>query len=444
MIAMTTRKLLLTAVFAFLAGGGAAVLLISQYRSGGAGDAGSVKDEERPTYHCPMHPTMTSEHPGQCPICQMNLVPTRADRAGGGASAAEPAGEAGGSPTSGDRASVHIDAQKQQLIGVTFATAEKRPLKRTVSTVGRVTYDERRLHHVHTKVSGWIEHLYAGTTGELVTKGQALMTIYSPELLASQEEYLLALRAKERLEASSDEDVARTGGELAASARRRLMLFDMTEEQIAELERTGVASRTTILYSPATGHIIERMVNHGEKIDPGTTVLDITDLSHVWVLADVYEYELPLVKIGQSATMTLSYLPGRTFAGRVTFIHPFLSGNTRTVKVRLEFANPDLMLRPEMFARVALEAAGGEGLVVPTSAIVGTGTRDIVFVDRGGGHFEPRDVTLGTRLDDATEILAGLEEGERVVASGNFLIDSESRLKSALEASSAPPPAHVH
>ena len=444
MIAMTTRKLLLTGLFAFLAGGGM-VLLISQYRTGDAGDAAATQDREAPLYHCPMHPAMVSEHPGQCPICQMNLVPTRADRAGQ-PSPAQPTGEAGDAPAADARASVHIDAQKQQLIGVTFATVEKRPLRQVVNTIGRVTYDERLLHHVHTKVSGWIEHLYAGTTGELVTKGQALMTIYSPELLASQEEYLLALRARERLEASSDESVARTGAELVDSARRRLSLFDMTEKQIAELERTRVASRTTVLYSPATGHIIERMVNHGEKIDPGTTVLDITDLSHVWVLADIYEYELALVKVGQRATMTLSYVPGRTFEGKVTFIHPFLSENTRTVKVRLEFDNNDLMLRPEMFAKVTLEAAGGETLVVPTSAIVGTGTRDIVFVDRGGGHFEPRAVTLGTRLAGSTEILAGLVEGERIVASGNFLIDSESRLKSALEASPAPaqPPAHVH
>jgi len=218
----------------------------------------------------------------------------------------------------------------------------------------------------------------------------------------------------------------------------------MSAAQIAELEKTGVASRTTVLYSPATGHIIERMVNHGEKIDPGTTVLDITDLSHVWVQADVYEYELPFVKVGQKATMTLSYLRGRTFSGKVTFIHPFLSEDTRTVKVRLEFDNPDMTLRPEMFAKVSLEAAGGEGLVVPTSAIVGTGSRDIVFVDLGEGHFEPRVVTLGTRLADDTEILSGLTEGERVVASGNFLIDSESRLKSALEDSTNPSPAAGH
>lgn len=441
MMALSTRRLLLTAVFAFLAGGGLAALLISQYRTGDAGEP--AKAEGAALYHCPMHPAMVSEHPGQCPICQMNLVPTRADRGG-----QPPAGtetQAGGAATApGDRATVFIPPQKQQLIGVTFATVEKRPLARTVDTIGRVTYDERLLHHVHTKVSGWIEHLYAGTTGELVTKGQPLMTIYSPELLATQEEYLLALRARDRLTASSDPDVARTGSELVQSARRRLALFDVSEAQIAELEKSGVASRTTILYSPATGHIIERMVNHGEQIDPGTTVLDITDLSHVWVLADVYEYELPFVKVGQKATMTLSYLHGRTFAGKVTFIHPFLSEDTRTVKVRLEFDNPDLTLRPQMFAKVSLEAAGGEALVVPTSAIVGTGSRDIVFVDRGEGHFEPRVVTLGTRLADDTEILSGLAEGERVVASGNFLIDSESRLKSALEESTNPTPAASH
>ncbi len=476
-----TRKsfVALMAVLALLvlaAGAAGAVYLWN-----GAGTASTSHQTATQRYHCPMHPTMVSDRPGDCPICGMRMVPIEAgevaaqesegpvkktlyrstmnpaeisDRPGKDSMGMEmvpveieepAAGHRAGLP---GRAVVKISAGKQQLIGVKTSLVKRQHLTRTIRTVGRVTFDETRLHHVHTKVSGWIEHLYTDTTGALVKKGQPLLTLYSPELVASQQEYLLALRARDRMATGSLDSVRAAGDELVASARKRLLLFDLAEEQIAALETSGEAPRTTTLYAPMSGHVISKNVSHGERIDPGTALLDLADLSHVWVLADVYEYELPFVSQEQKASMTLSYLPGRTFDGKVTFIYPVLTEATRTVKVRLEFDNPDLILKPEMYAQVELFSDLGEKLVSPDSAVISTGERDIAFVDRGDGYFEPRELRLGARLPDAVEVLEGLSEGERVLTSGNFLVDSESKMKAALSAAGgggpADLPAHQH
>lgn len=422
---------------------------------------GAVK---RNGYHCAMHPTMISDKPDACPICQMRMVLDHDEEPGSGG--ALPAGERKvvyrstmnptefsdkpgndsmgmamvaeeaeeRSPEGPDvegRVSVKISPEKRQLIGVRTAVVERKSLTKTIRTVGRVTFDETRLHHVHTKVGGWIERLYANT-GEVVEKGQPLLTIYSPELLASAQEYLLALRARDRLAGSSMPSVKASGDDLVESARRRLLLYDLTEDQIDDLAKAGEAPRTTTIYAPMTGHVIMRNVTHGEKIDSGTALLDLADLSRVWVLADVYEYELPFVHEGQAATMSLSYLPGRTFEGRITLIYPVLEEATRTVKVRLEFPNPGLSLKPDMYADVEIRASMGEKLTVPESAVISTGERDLAFVDRGGGYFEPRTLTLGLRLPDGFEVIAGLAEGEKVLVSANFFVDSESTLKAAL------------
>jgi len=234
--------------------------------------------------------------------------------------------------------------------------------------------------------------------------------------------------------------VAASGEQLVASARRRLQLYDLTPGQIAALESGGEVTRATTIYAPMTGYVIAKNVTHGERIEPGTTLLDLADLSRLWVLADIYEYEVPFVRQGQKATMTLSYLPGRTFEGRVAFVYPVLSEQSRTVKARLEFANPDLTLKPEMYAEVRLESDLGEKLVVPAGAVISTGERDIVFRDLGDGLLEPREVKIGARLENSVEVVEGLSEGDLVVASGNFLVDSESKLKAALGAAGA----HVH
>ena len=397
--------------------------------------AASVKKSTR--YYCAMHPSIISDKPGQCPICQMRLIPME-DEHGQHAAASSPAAPVPLQTVAG-RAPVHVSAEKQQLIGVRTSPAGMQPLVRTIRAVGRVEIDERRLHHVHTKVGGWIERFEANATGELVHKGQPLLSIYSPELLASQQEYLLALEARRRLTGATIPSVAGSGDELVASARRRLSLYDLTEDQISKLERTGEAERTMTLYAPMTGHIVARNVTHGEKIEPGTTLLDLADLSHVWILADIYEYEVPFVQVGQKAVISLSYLPARLFAGTIAFIQPFVSDTTRTVRVRIELDNPDLELKPGMFGQVELRSDLGTRLVIPDSAIISTGEREVVFVARGEGYFEPRELTLGVRLADTVEVLSGLAEGDRVLTSGNFLIDSESKLKAALGATTGSP-----
>lgn len=451
----------------------------SRRDAGGGGTA--TPAEKRSLYHCPMHPAMVSEKPGDCPICQMRMVqadePAASEAASGtpresgrkkviyrstmnpGEVSEHPGkdsmgmdmvpvevdeeGSAGATGVEG-LARVQISPRKQQLIGVRTGRVERLPFVRTLRTVGRVTADETRLHHVHTKIEGWVEKLHVNATGEKVRKGQPLLSIYSPELLATQEEYLLALRAQSEAAEGPLPEMTRGGAALVESARRRLLLFDFTPEQIEDLEKTRTASRDVTLFSPISGHVLQRNVTQGEKIGPDTTLLDIADLSQVWVLASIYEYELPFVKAGQTATMTLSYLPGKTYRGRVGLIYPVLEGATRTVQVRLELANPDLDLKPEMYAQVEIQSDLGERIGVPLTAVLSSGSRDIVFVAQGDGYFEPREVRTGLRLPDVVEIVEGLTEGETVVTSGNFLVDSESKLKAALEAAAAPKPAPEH
>jgi Cu(I)/Ag(I) efflux system membrane fusion protein len=399
-----------------------------------------------------MHPTMVAEQPGDCPICGMRLVPMEGPPSTSAPPQSE-TGQADAPPRSGveGQAAVQVPTRKQQLIGVRTVTATRAPTVRSIRTVGRVVPDETRLHHVHTKIEGWVEMLHVNATGEKVRAGQPLLSIYSPELVATQQEFLLALRSRRELPAGALPEVARGADELVESARRRLLLFDFTQEQIDQLESTGEASRTVTMFSPISGYVLARNVTHGQKIDSSMNLLDIGDLSEIWVTASIYEYELPFVRVGQPATMTLSYLPGETYRGRVGLVYPALDLATRTVQVRLQFGNPRLELKPDMYTNVELESDLGERLTVPESAVLSSGTRNIVFVDRGEGYFEPREVQVGLRLPDAVEILAGLSEGESVVASGNFLIDSESKLKAALEAAAgrrtkapAPAPEHRH
>jgi multidrug efflux pump subunit AcrA (membrane-fusion protein) len=455
---IVSRQLLIgVAIGAALAVAAGALFLQRGPKTPPGGGPAMPSEARRALYHCPMHPTMVSDRPGDCPICGMRMVPMEEDAPAAGGqppagaeaspgAAAGVAADAGPAPEVEGLATVRIPVRKQQLIGVRTTVATRRPFVRTQRTVGRVTADETRLHHVHTKISGWVEQLHVNATGEKVRAGQPLLTIYSPELLATQEEYLLALRARGGLDAGGLPEVARRADDLVESARRRLLLFDMTPEQIATLEGRGTAERTVTLYAPTSGHVLSRNVTHGQKIDPDTALLDIADLSRVWVMAAIYEYELPFVRLGQKARMTLSYLPGRAYDGRVTLIHPVLEEGTRTVQVRLEFANPDLDLRPGMYADVEIRSDLGEHLGLPEGAVLSSGTRHIVFVEKGEGVFEPREVRIGLRLPDAVQVIEGLREGETVVSSGTFFVDSESRLKAALEDATALPggPAHQH
>jgi multidrug efflux pump subunit AcrA (membrane-fusion protein) len=285
---------------------------------------------------------------------------------------------------------------------------------------------------VQTKVEGWVEKLYVNVTGQAVSKGQPLLSIYSPELLATQEEFLRAREAARKFSASSSPDVKSLGDDLLRSARRRLELFDVPPSFIEQLDKTGTPLRSVTLNAPAGGYVTTKDVFEGQKVEPGMELFSVTDLSRVWIEADLYEYESSAVKVGQEATLTLTSDPGTPLKGKVTFVSPFLSPESRTLKVRFEFPNPKLVLKPQMYADVSLALASAKGVVIPDSAILDTGLRKVVFVEVSQGVFEPREVQTGVRGEGKAEILAGVAEGEKVVIKANFLLDSESRLRAAL------------
>ena len=327
---------------------------------------------------------------------------------------------------------VQISPERQQLIGVKFGKVEMRPLEKVIRTVGRVDYDERKIVTVTTKFMGWIEDLYVDFTGRFVRQGEPLLTIYSPELVSTQEEYLLALRARKDLVKSPFPEVAGSGSSLAESAKRRLKLWDITDEQIRALEESGQAKKTLTLFSPFSGFVLEKSAYKGMNVMPGMALFKLADLSVVWLYADIYEYELPFIRLGQEASIQLSYIPGETFRGKAIYIYPSLNPETRTAKVRFEIPNSHERLKPEMYANVEIKVHLGQKLAVPEGAIIDTGLRQMAIIDKGSGYFEPREVKVGAKVDNYYEVIKGLKAGERVVTSANFLIDSESKLKEAV------------
>jgi membrane fusion protein, copper/silver efflux system len=334
---------------------------------------------------------------------------------------------------------VNVSPERQQLVGIRTASAEIRPMVKKIRTVGIVTYDETRVAQVFSKVEGWIEKLMANYTGKLVQKGQPLFTLYSPDLVSTQEEYLLALKAKETLGSSSIKEISVGSDSLLESAHRRLSLWDISEEQINNLEKTGKPQRTLTFFSPISGFVVKKDALQGMRVMPDKELYTITDLSTVWVNADIYEYELSYIRIGQTATIKLSYFPARNFAGKVSWISPVMDEKTRTAKVRLEFANRDFILKPEMYANVEIDIDAGRKLAVPDEAVLDSGLRKVVFLDKGEGRFEPAEVKIGDKFDGYYEVLAGLSPGERILASASFLLDSESRLKEAMGAMAGMP-----
>src|SRR5713226_5932885 len=334
---------------------------------------------------------------------------------------------------------VMVSPDKQQLIGVRTAVVERRPLEKTIRTVGSITYDETKLTRVHSKIEGWVEKLYVNYIGKLIEKDQPLFTIYSPDLLATQQEYLLALKSHERLAASSIPEVKLGAASLVEASKKRLSLWDISEKQIRDLGERGEPQRTLTLYSPHSGFVIKKDINEGMKVMPDKELYTIADLSTVWVNVDIYEYEIPLIKVGQQASLSLPYYPGQAFTGKVTYVYPYLEEKTRTVKVRLEFSNPGLKLKPEMYVNAEIKIDAGKQLAVPEEAVLDSGMRKIVFVDKGNGHFEPKEVKLGAKADGFYQVLSGLQEGERVAASSVFLLDSESRLGEAMGAMAGMP-----
>jgi membrane fusion protein, copper/silver efflux system len=329
-------------------------------------------------------------------------------------------------------APVVVDPGRQQLLGIRTTTLAKQRLAKTIRTVGLVQTDETRTSHVHVKFEGFIEELYVDYVGKTVKKGQPLFKIYSRDLLAAEQEYLSSRAALGRIPPGASIEPARAATrDLTAASRKRLELFDVPRSTLNEIERTGEAQRAITILSPQTGIVIAKEALKGIAVTPMMHLFVIADLSRVWVVADVYERDLAQVKLGQRAKLAIDAFPGRAFTGLVTFISPTLDEITRTAKVRFEFANPGLLLKPRMYATVELAVDLGEGVVVPSDAVVDTGERKIVFVAHGGGHFEPRPLKLGMALDGAYQVLEGLKEGDSIAAEGQFLLDSESRIGGA-------------
>jgi membrane fusion protein, copper/silver efflux system len=411
--------------------GGSAFLAGHSHEHGGeVAKAGSAPGEKKPTYVCPMHPTITSDHPADCPICGMKLVLVKDAAAPGGAQVSDRASSA--ARVEG-LATVNIDPQRQQLIGLRTAGVKRGAVGGSWRTVGRVAVDETRVHHVNVKVAGFAEQVYVDYVGKLVKAGEPLFTIYSPDLLSVQEEYLLALRTKKALGASG----ASAGDDLVESARQRLKLWDVPESEIERLEKTGKPKKSLTLYAPMSGVVTKKDVVMGHRLQEGDMPYEITDLREVWVLADAYESDLARLRLGMSATLSLQAFPNRTFRGKVIFVDPLLDAKTRTAKVRLSFPNPTGELRPEMFGEVTLQAPPRDGLRVPGDAVIDSGTKKVVFVALGEGKFQPREVRVGAVNADAVEIVSGLAPGEEVVTRANFLVDSESRLRASLAAMGA-------
>lgn len=364
-------------------------------------------------YQSPMDPSYISEKPGKSPM-GMDLVPVY---------------EGEETP----EGTVKIDPTTVQNIGVRSEIIAKRVLKRDIRTVGRVTYDEQKVAYINTKVGGWIEKLYVDYEGQEVKKGDPLLEIYSPELVSTQEEYLLALEYHQKLKESNIEEISSRSRTLLESARKRLQYWDVPEVHIRELEQSGEARKTLMIHSPATGVVIHKNVLEGKYTNPGENLYRIADLSNIWVYADVYEYELPWVKAGQDADMTLSYIPGKVFKGKITYVYPYLESKTRTARVRLEFDNPAGELKPDMYADVKINTAPSEAVVsLPKEAVIHSGERNVIIIDKGKGLFEPRDILVGMETKDFYEVLHGAKEGEHVVTSAQFLIDSESQLNEAI------------
>ena len=332
-----------------------------------------------------------------------------------------------------DRADINIDSRRQQLVGVRTAPVERRAVTQPIRAVGTVRYDETRLADVNVKVDGWIEELYVDYTGQFVEVGQPLFTLYSQELLTTQQEYLLALESRDRLQDSPIADARLYADRLVEAARQRLALWDLSPEAVEGLEEGREPSRTMPFRSPATGFVIAKQATQGQHVSAGESLYTVADLSEVWVEADLYEEELSLVSVGAQATVSVAAYPGEPVQGRVIYIYPFVEEQTRTVRVRLALPNPRGRLKPGMYADVALDASLGESVVVPTNALLDSGAEQHVFVSHGDGYFEPRPVVVGRRLGDTVQILEGLEGGEVVATSATFFLDSESQLRAALQ-----------
>jgi Cu(I)/Ag(I) efflux system membrane fusion protein len=401
--------------------------------------SGGKATSEKPAqlYYCPMHPAIVQDRPGECPICGMTLVPKPEGKAQPSATMTPaPAADAGASAL----APVDLTPERIQLIGMRTGTVKREALGGELRTVGVIGANERGLAQINTRFAGWIQKLAVSTTGERVRRGQPLATIYSPDVLRAQQELLVArgwTAGGKGGDARAAGDHASLTAGLEANARRRLELLGISPQEIDEVLRTGKPVEAIAIRSPVDGTIVAKNAVAGVAVQPGTVLFEIADLSSVWVNAEIYEQDISRIHVGQKARLELSSFPGEMHTGKVQFIYPVLDAASRTLKLRLEFKNRTdrngPRLRPGMYGTVYLDLPPTTGLMVPAEAVVDTGEAHYLFVAREGGHFQPRTVKIGARMRDRVEILSGVSEGETVVTTGNFLIDSESRLRAAIE-----------
>ena len=415
------KQIVMAVLIALVLGGAGGYWMAGFWGGGGmvpdAVDETAVDEPGVLFYRNPMNPAITSPVPAQDEM-GMDYIPVYAEESGGGDG--EPAG------------TVRIDPVTVHNIGVRTAMAEQRSLSRHIRSVGRVAFDEERLSRLHPKTEGWIEELYIDKTGEQIGKDAILLNIYSPQLVTSQQEYLLALNNLDVLGESPYEEIRQGARDLVSSARERLELLDVPEHQIRELERSRRIKKHLHIHSPFDGVIINIGAREGQYVTPATELYKIADLSRVWVFADVYENEVAWIQAGDPVDMKLAAMPGKVFSGRVGYIYPYAEAKTRTIKLRLESDNPDLLLKPDMFADITIHAQRKvDAVVIPAEAVVRSGEREQVFVVREPGKFEPRDVRLGVSAKGMVQVLEGVSAGERVVTSSQFLIDSESKLREA-------------
>jgi len=407
---------------------------------------GSPANSNIDYWTCTMHPSVHAKDPGKCPICSMDLVPVM--KKGGGETKPSPAqgetvkggemkgmpgmpGMKGGTETKPPQTSEFVvPVERQQQIGVRYAKAERKPLRHTIRSVGMIVPDRSRNWQFVSRVDGYVQKLNVTSPGQVVDKDAPLLSIYSPDLLTSEREFVELLRMRDE---ARSKDARETPQRLIESAKRRLQLWNVTSEQIAELEKTRKATDTLTLLSPFRGVVQSVPVEQGKSVKVGDMLVEVADLSLVWVWAEFYENELSMLQTGQKTVVTAKSYPGENFDGTISLINPFLDEMKRTAKVRIDIPNTDFKLRPGMYVNAELAMDMGEALTVPVSAIMPTGERNVVFVDKGEGKLEPRIVQLGAKYGDIYEVQSGLQEGERVVASANFLIDAESKVQGALK-----------
>lgn len=412
---MTLNKKILIPLLALLlaiAAGGGWFLWQQQQQAGKAAAAKAIAIAPKQLYTCSMHPFIIREKPGLCPVCGMELIKKIQE-----------------APVTQTAAPVSLSPAQRVMANVAVAEATTESLNKEINAVGIVQYDQSRQARVTAWVAGRIDKLYLNSVGAMVSKGSPVAKLYSPDLVATQEEYLLALKSRDQLKNSSFPSIAQQGEGLVASAKERLKLMGVSDAQIARLEKSGKPGSKLAISSPFSGVVIEKMVQQGQYVAAGELLFNIADLSRVWVELELYENEFSNIRIGQEVAIRSQSSPGSTFTGRIAFLYPFLDPKTRTLKARVEMANPGMKLKPEMFVSAVINIPLQSAVVVPLTAVIDTGKRQVVWVERSPGLFEARDVEVGQRNSLMVQILSGIKQGERVAVSGAYLIDSESQLK---------------